>query len=586
MTSRGGGGRRGLEAAMRGLRTPLGGVLAAALLVRVTSFIWGMPGSDGWDDDGVAPRDFLVAVLESFWPGHHATYPPLHMLLLTALTAPVWIATAWLAPSRDPGALVHAFIQVGPMTAMALIARAVTVAMSLGILWNLAKVGERLRGSARAGSWVAAACAVNAVLTYYSQTTNLDVPYLFWGVLGMRWLVDAVAGRQPALLRRVLVAAALAVTTKDQAYALFLLGVPLTLGAWILADGWARARVRALVRELALGTAIALAVLLVVDGALVNPTGFADRLRTLLGANSQDHAFYTKDWSGRVGTLLDCARDFGRYYPLAFAPLAAYGLFIAASRGDEARRAAGWIPFFFALSFTLAFNVPAGRTEHRFVLPQSLVWGLYAGMACDALHERYGVRRRVSFWVAAALVFAPAAFGAAAVDAAMLLDPRYDAEAWMRDHVRPGETLELYGNDVHLPRLPPQAHMWRVDVTPLAGRNPLPEVAEIEAPFWGVESRKPELIVASAFWMDNYLLDPGEHALPGHVLTARQRAFARETETRDYFRALQAGELGYRLVHRSVFDSRVWPRVDIHESLTREIWIFERTADADQRDGT
>jgi hypothetical protein len=579
-------GRSLARAAIRTWRAPLGKVLAVALLVRFATFTWGMPGSDGWDDDGVAPRDFLVSLLESFWPGHHTTYPPLHMFLLTALTAPVWIATAIAAPSRDPAAMVQTFIQVGPMTAMALIARAVTVAMSLAILWNLSKMGERLVGTARAGTWVAAACAVNAVFTYYSQTTNLDVPYLFWGVLAMRWLVDAIATRRLPLLRRVLVAASLAVSTKDQAYALFLLGVPLALGAWAIADEWARRHARAILRELALGTVIAVAVLLVVDGALVNPTGFGDRVRMLLGTNSQDHTFYAKTWSGRIAILIEGAQSFGRYYPWAFAPLVTYGLFVAVTRSQGPRRAAAWVPFFFALSFTLAFDVAAGRTEPRFVLPQSLVWGFYAGLGCDALHERFGLRRRAAFWVPAAALFGAAAFGCAAVDAAMFLDPRYDAEAWMRANVRTGTTIELYGNDVHLPRLPPGARMWRVEMTPLAGRNPLPGVAEIQAPYSAVEARKPELIVASGFWMDNYVIPPANVLVPGHVLTGRQQELVRDTDTRDYFRALQAGQLGYRLAHRSAFDSRFWPRVEIHESLAEDIWIFERTPDADQREGS
>jgi hypothetical protein len=128
--------------------------------------------------------------------------------------------------------------------------------------------------------------------------------------------------------------------------------------------------------------------------------------------------------------------------------------------------------------------------------------------------------------------------------------------------------------------------MWRVEMTPLAGRNPLPGVAEIQARDSAVEARKPELIVASGFWMDNYVVPPVNVSVPGHVLTARQVEFVRDTDTRDYFRALQAGQLGYRVAHRSTFDSRFWPRVEIHESLAEDIWIFERTPDADQREGS
>ena len=47
-------------------RSPLGKILAAAAVLRLAGLFWGLPASDGWDDDGVAPRDFLVGVLETF----------------------------------------------------------------------------------------------------------------------------------------------------------------------------------------------------------------------------------------------------------------------------------------------------------------------------------------------------------------------------------------------------------------------------------------------------------------------------------------------------------------------------------------
>src|SRR5208283_4515211 len=118
-------------------RTPVGGVLAVALLLRLTGLFWGMPASDGWDDDGVAPRDFLPGVLMTYWPGHHYTYPPLQLLILTLASAPIWIAKLIGAPSLEPGPLVSAFIEVPTMTALTVIARATTVALSLGILWNV-----------------------------------------------------------------------------------------------------------------------------------------------------------------------------------------------------------------------------------------------------------------------------------------------------------------------------------------------------------------------------------------------------------------------------------------------------------------
>ena len=331
------------------LRTPTAAVLIVALLIRLTGLTWGLPASDGWDDDGVAPRDFLAGVVMTYWPHHHYIYPPLQLIALTLVSAPVWVAALLRASSLEAGELVRAFIQVPTMTALAVAARATTIAMSLGLLWNVAKIAVDLTHSRRAGAWAAAACGVNAVFTYYSQTTNLDVPYLFWAVLALRtWMTAVVRGDLPRL-RRVPVIAALAVATKDQAYALFVLGLPLALGAWLLVDRRARASARAIFRELAIGAAMGLSLLLVVDGAVSNPSGFAERIGTLLGSASQDHAYYAKTWLGRGKAILDTFTAFHEYYPWAFVPFAAFGCWVAFAAKDPARRAAGLTPLCFAL---------------------------------------------------------------------------------------------------------------------------------------------------------------------------------------------------------------------------------------------
>ena len=44
------------------LRAPLFWVLVLAVAMRVAGIAWGLPASDGWDDDGFAPRNFLTAL--------------------------------------------------------------------------------------------------------------------------------------------------------------------------------------------------------------------------------------------------------------------------------------------------------------------------------------------------------------------------------------------------------------------------------------------------------------------------------------------------------------------------------------------
>jgi hypothetical protein len=557
-------------------RTPLGGVLAVALLLRLAGLTWGLPASDGWDDDGVAPRDFLGGVLMTYWPGHHYIYPPLQLIVLTVVSTPAWIAALLRAPSLGQDALIRTFIQVPTMTALAFAARATTAVFSLGLLWNVAKIAEDLRGSRRAGAWAAAVCGANVVFTYYSQTTNLEVPYLFWAVLALRALIRGIARRDPLLLRSVPVLAALAVATKDQAYALFLLGVPLASAAWLLIDPDARPRAGAIFKQLATGSAVGVALLLVIDGAVTNPTGFSERIKLLLGSASQDHAYYAKTWVGRGHALHDSLLVFNEYYPWAFAPLVPLGVLVALRTPDRARRAAGLVPLLFAVSFTVAFNMAARRTERRFVLPQMLMWGIYAALAFDALHAHLGRAHAWAPWILAAPCFAAALFRCAAVDVAMIFDPRYDAEAWMRAHVRPGDRIEVYGNNVHLPRFPSGAIIQRVDPTPLEGRNPLPDVLEVSDRLSNVEARQPRFIVVSDFWAERYLVDRTDLEKDGYVLTPEGSNLLKDTDSRSYFHALRDGYAGYEWAHRSTWESRIWPRVDIHASLTREVWIFQR----------
>ena len=42
--------------------SPLFWILAAAGGLRLAGLFWGLPASDGWDDDGFAPRNFLTAL--------------------------------------------------------------------------------------------------------------------------------------------------------------------------------------------------------------------------------------------------------------------------------------------------------------------------------------------------------------------------------------------------------------------------------------------------------------------------------------------------------------------------------------------
>jgi hypothetical protein len=415
------------------------------------------------------------------------------------------------------------------------------------------------------------------VLTYYGHTTNLDVPYLFWAMLALLELTRAVARREPDRLRRFAVLAAVSVATKDQAYALFVLSLPCALAMWLALDDWARSHVRILASQVAWASGLGLATLVVLDAIVVNPTGFAARVRFLTGPASAPFAYYSRDAWGRLLVVVDSVKNFGQAYPWALAVLVGLGLVAAVRLHEPARRAAGTVALASIVSFTLFFNCAAGRTEHRFLMPQMVLWAVYAGLGMNGVLGITEPRARVGIRVALAATFVWAFLRCADVDANLILDPRYDAEAWLRAHVVAGDTLEVHDHNVYLPRLPPQAIAFRVGRDPLSARNPLPGVTEEQGSLSDVRARAPRWIVVSEGWAGHVLSEA--RPLPGasgRVFPKTEIASAGDVDATSFLHGLFDGSLGYSMVHTSAWTSAVWPRLDMHGALAPTVWIFER----------
>jgi 4-amino-4-deoxy-L-arabinose transferase-like glycosyltransferase len=560
--------------------SPLAWVLAAMFVLDVVGITWGLPSSDAWDNDGVAPRDFLSGLFESFAPGRFYVYPPVHLALLALITLPISVVGVIKAPSLAISDLVRELIHPSYMTAFSCAARATSVVMALGIVYAVAKITEEIHGR-RAGVCAAAVCAVNASLTYYAHTSNLDVPYAFWSALALLAFVRGIARSEPRRFRHAAVLMALAVATKDQAYALFLITIPAAIALWLTMDP--RARSRTLARECATAAFITVALILFLDGALFNPSGFGARIRFLLGPASQDFVQYASSWRGRAGVLADVVSHFDRYYPLPFALLALAGLVIHVRRtsSERARLVAGLVPLFAIASFTVAFNCVARRTDHRFVLPQSILIAFYAGVALDGLLVAARSKTaRFALQLTASVAFAVALFACISVDANLLLDPRYDAEAWLSSHVAAGDTVETYGLNVYMPRIAravPSARVVRVGPEATDRRNPLPGVLEVRDSYEHAESRAPRWLVVSQAWAWRYLVETtSSEQDAARVFAPTHVANGRDVDATVFFRALVRGGRGFVRVHDSVWVSKTWPRLDIHASTAREIWIFER----------
>jgi hypothetical protein len=581
-----------LPALRRAWSSPLLFIYVLAVVLRLPGLFWGLPSSDGWDDDSVAPRDFLPGLVQTFTPGEYYTYPPVHLVLLTIATAPIWLFKLVTARSLAPGDLIQSFVTVPTMTALAVVARIIAIGFGCVTIYAITSTAELMVPKAHARRTriaVALAAVANLTLTYYGQVGNLDGPYLAWGLLALLEVARAIDSHNPKRLYRFALYAALAVGTKDQAFALFLLSVPC---ACVLGFRALRKRVGA-GQTLRIGLqASGLTALLVLlfDGALFNPTGFRARIRFLLGPASQDHAYYTKDATGRHELLRDIFLvKPDNYYPLlVWAVLLPIGIYtlcrarasidkLAAGNSGNEVHASGrpqlavmLLPALTALSFTLAFNYNAGRTEHRFLLPQATALSIYLGIALAQLW-------RSAHW---GRVFATGLWAYAMLQVVGMLqllsrDPRYEVERYLQT-LPAGTQVEVYGNNVYLPRIPAHLHVVRAGADAAEKRGIVPGFQEITAEPNAAFARNAEVLVLAEMWFTPYYITQLEAMPPGYQFTTWMKAQRTSRETRDFLEDLRFGRTPYALACSAYYRDSWLPYNSVHGAMGHPLLVYRR----------
>lgn len=567
-------------AAWRELPVAFRAVLGAIALVHAVGLFWGLPASDTWDVDGIAPRDFVPGFIATYTPGDYFTYPPLHLFFLTLLSLPVLIAGVASSPSLDVSAVIATLLAPTFMTPMAVIARLVSVAMSVGLAYAVGGIAHEIarvafeREEARVREtierWAAPMAAllvsVGAPLSYYAHVTNLDIPACCWMMVALREFVRALARNEPHRLFRTAAFAVAAITTKDQAYAAFVLTLPVGLFAWwrTLGPEERKPFLRVVLKVALLGGVS----LLFIDGAITNPTGFLARVRFLGGPASKDYAIYSRDALGRAHAAWDVLAAVKAHYgsyALAVAAFAAVGVV-----WKKGRRFVVLAPVVLALSFTLFFNFAALRTEERFVLPQMIVVGMYAGIFVAYV---LAIPTSPSYrWLRAVLLVFPlgmAVWGAIRVDITMLADPRYRAEEWLRAHASPGDTIEMEGLNPYLLRPTSSASYVRISREP--GKNPLPGYEERKDDLSNLVARAPRFVVTNSCYTWRFRQESFEFDNVPPLLAVT----GADTDAVTFLNGLESGGFGYERVLEA--DGKWGPisPFKIHGSLGCIIRIFE-----------
>jgi hypothetical protein len=510
--------------------------------------LWDLPSSFGWENDGIAPRDLFGGLANNLKPGAAHRYPLFHYLLVALGSLPALLVALLSGSDFSAAAIQQRALSVPCMTAVSLVAKLISIAMSALTLSTAARIARRTH-SALAGRFAALSLAVMASFSYYARTSNLDAPYLFWSFLALDRLLDCAESstRRNYLLFGVFVAAAVA--TKDQAYAGFVLTAPLYLALFALRASGSERRKRLLaVGWTALGASLGYAVL---SGALFNPTGFVARIALLGGPNSQDFRQYEPTLAGRWANLEDLwlSRSAHAWSTplLALAGVGIVSALVRRVRGESVRRLE-FLPLVYCVSHLVFFALVVGRAQHRFTLPAYAALSIYAGSGAAAL---LAFRPSSSFprAVPCALyaLFAWNGLRVVALAAVGFLDARRQIEALL-ENAAPGTRVETYGLTVYQPRFDHLSGPSVTRVDPSSSprrRNPIRGVKEVQARYGAVLERAPEVLVVADYFAERFIVsDPDAGRM-----TSPERTRARaDADAREYFRQIFSGHLpGYRV---------------------------------------
>lgn len=568
----------------------IGWILIAFVLSQLVAIGWDLPGSYGWENDGIAPRDFFAGIALNLAPGRGHRYPLFHNLVLGVLCIPILLPAAVSADSWTLPALMEKILTVPVMTGCSVVAKVLSLAMACVSLLVLARIARRTV-SVRAGRWAAIWAATCLSFAYYGRVSNLDGPYLMWTVLAIDRLLTVAQSqrRRDYVLFGVLAGAAVA--TKDQAYAGFVLpGLVYLLLLPLRGDRPFGPR-RAHYRNTAVAAAAGALSLGLLGGGLLNPTGFVARLRELTGGASHDWMTYERTPAGLWANVRDLGLHQEQFlWPWAVVALAWLGVagVVARSGGTGIRsRTFRLLPLCAGVSSVLFFTLIVARCEHRFLLPFGFWLSYYGGIASDALLAVSIARGTTVFravQVSLGLVALWAAGHSFEVHLTQLGDARRQVSGYLQT-LPEGTLVETYGLLVHLPHFDVSDEapyrLQRVSRRPIPERNPLVGAREIDEPYGNVYARRPDVLVVPEDTAKHHLPRPLRPGMTHQVVRRRTQA---DSDARSFFGAALTDTLdGYQLVLLAKPTLPAWARalgaepVHLHESVGHWQWVLRRT---------
>jgi 4-amino-4-deoxy-L-arabinose transferase-like glycosyltransferase len=352
------------------------------------------------------------------------------------------------------------------------VSRSVSVLMGVGLVALACGIASILFGPL-AGLAAAVLVAGCYPIVFYAHMTNVDVPVLFWSALGV-WAA-LVAAERDSTAAAVLagLGAGMALFTKEQSIGI-VAGVPVV---WAIQRSTRPgARWRGTMRHMLAAGGGFLVVAAIAGNCLWNPSGLIDRWRYLAGVLPAEIRAKYFPYQSMIQVPTAMARSAEVQHVLKVFSTAAAGvtlpIFVVCVAGLlwalwwRARQAL--IPLVLLVGYYVLSSRALVLVPVRYTMPVMYVFLILGGAAGGAAIEWVG-RLRHAGARRAAMCMSLIAAGVALlpgieVDHLLVRDPRYVAEAWLREHAGANEHIETYQRLTYLPRFVPDAVVVQVPI--------------------------------------------------------------------------------------------------------------------------
>ncbi len=427
-------------------------VLVASAALNLTGIFWGLPNYyPTWESDNIGSASVLGHMYHMF-SGDDYKYPPFHFFVSAVFYLPYLVflrATGGLASPSS----VFPFGFADPLsalTALTLITRLINIAMGVGIVLFVYLSSREMFDDSKASLFSAIILSLCPLFIALSKISRIDVPMMFHVTVSLYFYIRALKGGRKRDYALFGLFAALAMSTKDQAAAVFALPV-IGLLVWRVRH---RRKSGMGLRDLLYDRKVICMVLafaityVLANNMVMDLQGYVNRTGHWLGgAGVTGYVEYQNSLTGHALLLSETAQLllFAMTTPMFLVSVLAFAHLL---RRPGKGRLLSFMLLLALISY-YAFSIFWMRFVYpRHVLPMIVPLAMVGGKLMSDAWGGGSLRKM--------LVLCMVAFSvtqAVGMDYLMLNDSRYHAEAWLLANVDKGSTIDAWMGDGELNRL-------------------------------------------------------------------------------------------------------------------------------------